>query len=134
MLVLTLQVSFAQTSGVVAPQSTIEISVRGVPGDDAASISGRYTLAPDGTIRLPYLKSDIKVVGKSQRAVEDALAKEYKDAEIFTAATFNVKIQAVQEITQHFVTVSGGVRNNRSVPWNRDMTLLSAIEIGRAHV
>lgn len=122
--------SHGQSPDSVSPRSTIEIVIKGVPPNDASMISGAYTLAADGTIRLPMLPAEsqaVRVVGKSAREVEDALIKAYQKAEIYAAPTFVVKIQTADAIKQLEVQVSGGVRASKRVPWTRDMTLVAAI-------
>ena len=64
----------AQSPDAVPPQGTIEIQVRGIPSDDATSISGQYLVDGNGTIRMPQLppgQDVLRVVGKTARQIED---------------------------------------------------------------
>lgn len=123
--------AFSQSPDAVPPHGTIEISVRGIPADDAAAISGQYLLDGNGTIRMPQLPAGqdvLRVVGRTARQIEDMLSAAYRKAELYTAPTFLVKVQSSDiQLTQHIVLVSGGVAMKKNVPWRRGMTLLEAI-------
>ena len=115
--------AFSQSPDAVPPHGTIEISVRGIPADDAAAISGQYLLDGNGTIRMPQLPAGqdvLRVVGRTARQIEDMLSAAYRKAELYTAPTFLVKVQSSDiQLTQHIVLVSGGVAMKKNVPWRR---------------
>ena len=121
----------AQAPDAVPPQGSIVIQVRGIPSDDAETISGMYLLDGNGTIRLPQLppgQDVLRVVGKTARQIEDMLMNAYKKAELYTYPTFQVKVQGSDvRLTEHIVLVSGSVAMKKNVLWRRGMTLLEAI-------
>ncbi len=122
--------TFAQSPDIVPSHGTIEIQAKGIPAEDAGSISGIYTLDGNGTIRMPQLPADVavlRVAGKSPRQIEDMLTNAYRKAELYTNPTFLVRIQSTPDDKNLIVLVSGAVAARRNVPWRRGMTLLEAI-------
>lgn len=131
MFMMSGNMAFAQSPDVVQSHGMIDIQVRGIPSDDAQTISGQYILDNSGTIRMPQLPAGqnvFRVIGKTARQIEDMLSAAYTKAELYVNPTFIVKVQSGDaQLTQHIVLVSGKVAMRKQVPWRRGMTLIEAI-------
>lgn len=122
-----------QDMDIVRANTVIKVTAKAIPEEDLATISSTYTIAPDGTIRLPLLPANVstlRVAGMRARQVEDALVKAYVSAGIYTSPTFLVQVDPNLTDVQNsatFVQVSGSVNRKGSVPFTRGMTLLKAL-------
>lgn len=110
----------------------LRIAIRGVPAEEQALVSGPYTVAPNGTIRMPMLKSPISARGISAAALGVRIEQAYKSAGIYTTPAFSViNERAANERVreeQRLVTVGGEVVRSGPVEFIKGMTLFQAVE------
>lgn len=122
-----------QDMDIVRPNTVINVTAKAIPEEDLATISSAYTVAADGTIRLPLLPpnaSTLRVAGLRARQVEDALVRAYVSAGIYISPTFLVQVDPnLTDVknSEMFIQVSGQVNRKGSVPYTRGITLLKAI-------
>ena len=117
----------AQTIALAAGNA-IQIELK-VPAEDAANVTSMYSLSATGTVRLPYLNTEILAVGLSPTALARKIEQAYKAAEIYTNPTINV-IPAIGTGGQlnNIVIVGGEVKTGgREVPLRDGMRLYAAI-------
>ena len=133
-LVNCLSVGVAQQDmDIVRANTVIKVTAKAIPEEDLATISSAYTVASDGTIRMPLLPPNVsvlRVAGMRARQVEDALVRIYVSAGIYNSPTFLVQVDPNLTDVQNsamFVQVSGNVNRKGSVPYTRGMTLLKAL-------
>jgi polysaccharide export outer membrane protein len=120
---LTAPASFAQNALKAGDPVDIELKV---PAEDAASVSTRYTISENGTIKMPYIEGEIKAAGLSVSQLARRLEAAYKEKGIYTAPTFNVILRI--EGAAHKVTVGGEVKaGGAHVPLREGMKLFDAI-------
>ncbi|MDA0810897.1 MAG: SLBB domain-containing protein [Verrucomicrobia bacterium] len=103
----------------------IQLRLLGVPDSDWDSVSGNYTIAGEGTLRLPYLKEEIVAVGLRPSVLAKDIEKLYEGARIYTAPTVVIALDS--SVPTRFVTVAGEVRTPGDVPYRHDLTLLAAV-------
>lgn len=84
-----------------------------------------FTVAPDGSVDLPYIKR-IKVLGLEPQEIAEAVRKKLIEDEILTDPTVSVNIK---EYNSKRVEVLGEVQKPGSLPLQPGMTLLRAITL-----
>jgi protein involved in polysaccharide export with SLBB domain len=84
-----------------------------------------FTVAPDGTVDLPYVKR-VKVLGLEPQEVADVVRNKLIEGEILTDPTVSVNIK---EYNSKRVEVLGEVSKPGSLPLQPGMTLLRAISL-----
>ncbi len=99
-----------------------DLRIGGVPADDAANITGPYTVDGEGCLNLPFLNK-LHVAGMSSSQIQSMIERAYIDRGYFTHPTITLNTQA----SAKFVNVSGAVKNPSRIPYTPDMTLMSAI-------
>ena len=105
----------------------IQLKLAGVPEKEMMLVSGLYTVGGDGTLNLPHLTgARVKAAGITRTALEQAVQKAYRDAEIYSKPTVMINMDGGGE-TQRVVTVLGEVRQSGQVTFREKMTLLEAI-------
>jgi len=107
----------------------VEVTALG-PGDifemeiiDEDSKVREYTIAPDGTVDVPYIEG-LKVEGLEQQEIAAAVRKALIDREILTQPRVLVSIK---EFKSKRVVVSGQVKAESSLTFRTGMTLRAAI-------
>lgn len=108
----------------------IQISIQGVPSEEKARIDGVYAVSSNGTIRMPLLNTELSIGGMSSTAAAAKIENAYKNAEIYSSATFQVLTSAADEVRQDVLTVSGFVRAPGPKPFTPGMTLFQAVAAG----
>jgi hypothetical protein len=78
-LVAGVTVAAGQNRGVQVGNG-IKLTLRGVPADDAAQVTGLYQVAENGTIRLPHLDTRLRVLGLKAGQVSEAEDSAYRCA------------------------------------------------------
>jgi len=84
-----------------------------------------FTVAPDGTVDLPYVER-VHVAGLEPQELADLVRKELREREIINRPNVSV---SVKEYTSKRVEVLGEVARPGSIPLQPGMTLLRAISI-----
>ena len=107
------------------PGESFGLRISGVPADEIALVSQQFQISDAGTIRLPYLKVDIKAAGLKPSALARKIENAYRTAEIYTAPTIQIDPQVTEN--KHYVSVLGEVRAPQKVELVPGMTLLDAI-------
>lgn len=84
-----------------------------------------FTVAPDGTVDLPYIKR-INVLGLEPQEVAETVRQKLMDGEILTNPSVSVNIK---EYNSKRVEILGEVSKPGSIPLQPGMTLLRAISL-----
>ncbi|MRG93235.1 polysaccharide biosynthesis/export family protein [Polyangium spumosum] len=84
-----------------------------------------FTVAPDGTVDLPYIKR-VKVAGLEPQQIAEIVRKRLVEAEILTDPIVSVSIK---EYNSKRVEVLGEVQRSGSLRFESGMTLLRAISL-----
>ena len=107
--------------------STVEISIRGVPQGEQAQINGIYTISNEGFITMPFIGS-IRAAGISKNALEKNIARAYQNAQIYNSPTIVVIYDSVDKAgKQQIVNVGGFVARAGPVQYRNGMTLYEVI-------
>ena len=101
------------------------LRISGVPAEEVAMVSQKFTISDEGTIRLPYLKTGIRAAGLTPSALARKIEAAYRSAQIYTQPVIQVDATPGQE--QRFVTVIGEVRNASTIAYVPGLRLLDAI-------
>jgi protein involved in polysaccharide export with SLBB domain len=130
-LYLLLLIAFVNpTAAQIVAGRGIQISIQGVPAEEKGRIDGLYAVSPSGTILLPLLNRELSIGGMTSTQAAAKIQNAYRDAEIYTSATFQVLTSASDEVRQDVVTVSGAVRAPGPKLYTPGMTLLQTVAAG----
>jgi polysaccharide export outer membrane protein len=94
-----------------------------IVGEEKLAVS--YTVAPDGTVDLPYIKR-LRVEGLEPQQVAELVRNRLIEREIFSDPSVSI---SVKEYNSKRVEVLGEVQRPGSVPLVPGMTLLRAISL-----
>jgi protein involved in polysaccharide export with SLBB domain len=119
----------AQSVGVQVG-NTLKLTLRGVPADDAAAVSGNYQVTDGGHIRLPHLTQRLRVAGLKEDQVSEAVEKAYRESGIYQRPTVEtiIVIQGVPPEESASVSVGGHVARPGKVAFKRGLRLVEAIQ------
>lgn len=92
-------------------------------GEDRVPVT--FTVAPDGTVDLPYVER-VRVAGLEPQELADVVRSELRAREILSRPNVTV---SVKEYTSKRVEILGEVARPGSIPLQPGMTLLRAISI-----
>ncbi|MGN0810891.1 MAG: polysaccharide biosynthesis/export family protein [Akkermansia muciniphila] len=130
-VMLMLLPAMAQTSTEVRamPGGDVIINVKNVPSEDAGTVNGKYTVnRGDGTIKLPYLSSGVKVTGKTARDIERVVRDMYVEQKIYSDPIVQVQIDSDEgSVVRRTVMVTGYVGAKKNLPFRENLTLLQAL-------
>ncbi len=101
---------------------TIEIRLSGVPAEEMQQFSAPISLDDQGMLNLPYI-GQVKAAGMLPNEVQNSIERKLVSEKIYTRPTITIIVQAASR----FVSVSGSVRNPGRIPFQADLTLMSAI-------
>ena len=101
------------------------LRISGVPADEVALVSQKFSISDAGIVRLPYLKAGIKAAGLKPSALARKIEDAYKNAEIYTRPT--IQIDVTIDPTERYVSVIGEIRSPGTVSYRPGITLLDAI-------
>lgn len=127
-LLLAAIISFCSQSSMLAQGATlragdrVEIRLGGVPSEDTGTVSGSYTIDPEGYINLPHI-GKVRAAGLEQHDLQQTIENRYKSEQIYTRPTVTIN----QQMGDRFVNVDGEVRSRQRVSFTPDMTLMTAI-------
>jgi polysaccharide export outer membrane protein len=102
------------------------LRIGGVPADEIALMSQKFTISDAGVIHLPYLKSSVQASGLKPSELARKLEQAYVSAEIYTQPTIQVDVTAVGP-SERYLSVMGEVRTPSSIAYQPGITLLDAI-------
>ncbi len=114
----------------IAANTTLTITIKGVPGTEQTRISGQYVVDSSGYVYLPLLKNGIRASGSSSSSLARRIEAAYRSAEIYQNPRITVistKDVAYDQIDLKVVIVGGFVKRPGPVPFMRGMTLFQAI-------
>ena len=94
-----------------------------IVGED--KLPSTYTVAPDGTVDLPYVKR-VKVAGLEPQEIAETVRAKLIEGQILTDPTVTV---AIKEYNSKRIEVLGEVQKPGSIPIQPGMTLLRAIAL-----
>lgn len=94
-----------------------------IVGED--KVPNTFTVAPDGTVDLPYVKR-VKVEGLEPQEIAETVRAKLVEMQILTDPTVSV---AVKEYNSKRIEVLGEVQKPGSIPLQPGMTLLRAIAL-----
>ncbi|MBM4357581.1 MAG: polysaccharide export protein [Deltaproteobacteria bacterium] len=92
-----------------------------IVGED--KLPTEYTVAPDGTVDIPYIHR-VKVLGLEPQQVTDLVRQRLIDGQILTNPSVSVEIKAYNSKR---VVIGGEVRNPGAMPLEPGMTLVRAL-------
>jgi protein involved in polysaccharide export with SLBB domain len=127
-LVLLLTTIFAPAAfAQITAGRPVQISILGVPPEEAQRVNGTYPVSASGTINMPYI-GEIRAAGMSTAGLASTIQNAYKAAGIYTTPT----IQVISEdlgaaLRENVITVGGFVRTPGAVKFVPGMTLYQAI-------
>lgn len=125
-LLISYILPFSASAQIVAGRG-IQITMHGVAPEEKGRIDGYYAVSSSGTIRLPLLNGDLSIGGLSPSAAAAKIEAAYKNAEIYSTATFQVLTSEADGVRQDIVTITGFVRSPGPKPYNPGMTLITAV-------
>jgi polysaccharide export outer membrane protein len=114
----------------ISSNTTLNISIKGVPAGEQAKFDGGYPVDAKGFIYLPLLRDGIRASGLSSSNLARNIEKAYRNAEIYVNPRIQVisnKDEAAQQIDAQIVTVGGFVGSPGPIPYTRGMTLFEAV-------
>lgn len=109
--------------------SVIQVILKNIPAEDAASVSSQYTVSRgDGTIALPYLKNRLHVQGLRARDIEDMVRTQYVAQEIYADPIVQVTLGSGETpVDTRFIQVAGFVAKKANLPYREGITLIEAL-------
>jgi protein involved in polysaccharide export with SLBB domain len=112
-------------SSIVAGQ-VIQIRILGVPPGEQARINAEYPVSDSGYVSMwPELR--VKAAGMSTDSLARKIEQLYREAQIYTSPTIQIVSDSSDKLVEQLVTVGGKVRMPGPKPYQRDMTLFSAV-------
>lgn len=106
----------------IRPGEVFEMRLSGMPPELAQEMAQQYTVADDGTVKLPYIGA-IRAGGVTPAQFSTAVEQKLMAGKIFTSPTVLINLQ----VSSRMVTVGGLVRNPQTLQWSSDLTLSAAI-------
>lgn len=114
----------------VSPGDTLNISIKGVPSEEQAQISGPYVVDGSGKIKLPYIKGYISASGSTSNVARRVEAA-YKAAQIYSTPTITISSMRAENETQKdlqkFLSVAGQVGRSGPIAYRKGLTLGEAV-------
>ena len=121
-LVTTAHFAVAQEA-IFEPNQRLTLTIGGVPAQEAALVSGIYTVSTNHTLNLPHI-DEVSIRGLTRSQVQRKIESAYTTAQIYTNP--NINIIADQQ-GERIVSVNGEVNRAGPVPYRPGMTLFEAI-------
>lgn len=129
-LVIAAVVSAAASAMAQSPTvragDAVTVTIRGVPDQESARVSGVYKVDQSGElVGLPYLDGfRINAIGLTEGQLSKKIANAYRDAQVYTKATITA---LVDQPTQRTVTLGGKISKPGPVPYQEGMTIYEAV-------
>lgn len=103
------------------------LRMSGVPNEDIHSISGDYTVSPEGEITLPKLKAPIQAAGQTSDELSKIIEQVYLREKIYAHPTVHIGPHGFVP-GQKVIPVVGELQFPGQVLWRAGLTLLTAIK------
>jgi polysaccharide export outer membrane protein len=105
----------------------LQITIQGVPTEEAQRVTGSYVVASDGTINMPYI-GQVRASGMTNSGLATTIEAAYRNGGIYTTPTIQVVSDELGDgLKENVVTVGGSVRQPGAVKFVPGMTLYQAI-------
>lgn len=107
----------------------VQLALKNVPADDVATVSSTYIVnRGDGTIKLPYLKSSVRVEGMTARDAENIIRSRYIAEEIYSDPIVQITYGNNEpSVETRLIQVSGFVAKKSNLPYREGITLIEAL-------
>lgn len=106
----------------------ISVTLRGVPAEDAAKVTGAYVINERGEVRPPLLEGGVRSVGLTALQLAERIEGAYRNAGIYQEPRVEVVAAKAEEAGGARVSVGGRVRSSGPVPFRGGLTVLQAID------
>ena len=116
----------AQSNTTLKATDPVKIELK-VPAEDAANVTGNYSVSEKGLLKMPYLEREIQAAGLSVSELSRKIEAAYKAEGIYTNPTVIVILPGAEIAAPHVVVVGGEVRKPGEVPLRENMQLFGAI-------
>lgn len=113
-------------AGPIQAGRAVQITIQGVPLQEASRINGTYPVSDSGYVRLWQI-GNIKAAGLDSTALGRSIEAAYKRAEIYTSPTIQVLTDSSDRLVEHMLTVGGKVKIPGAKPYQKGMTLYQAV-------
>ena len=106
------------------PNQRLNLTIGGVPPQEAQQVSGVYTVSTNFTLNLPHIP-EVNIRGLTRSQVQRKIESAYKGAQIYTNPNINIIADGVT--VERIISVMGEVNRAGPVPYRPGMTLFEAI-------
>jgi protein involved in polysaccharide export with SLBB domain len=105
----------------------LRLTLRGVPEEDAAEVSGDYIVNERGEVRLPLLDQGVRAAGATELQLSERLEAAYRAAGIYRKPRVEVAAAKAKQAGGAVVSVGGEVKHDGRVAFRDGMSVLEAI-------
>ena len=103
----------------------VKLSVRGVPDQQSVMLNGVYKVDQSGLlVGLPFLERNIQAAGLTEGQLSQLIAYAYREADIYTRATFTAMVDAPPENRR--IMVAGKAARQGPLNYVANMTIFDA--------
>lgn len=106
----------------------IQLTLRGVPAEDAGKVSGAYVVNERGQVRPPLLESGVAATGLTPLQLAERIEETYRRSGIYQQPRVEVVAAKAKQVAGARVSVGGRVRRNGPVNFREGLTVLQAID------
>lgn len=106
----------------------VSVTLRGVPAEDAAKVTGDYVINERGEVRPPLLEGGVRSVGLTALQLAERIEAAYRNEGIYQKPRVEVVAAKAEEPGGARISVGGRVRNSGPVPFRGGLTVLQAID------
>ncbi len=110
----------------IQKNTSIQVTVMGVPPGEQSRINASYPVDASGNIRMWEIGT-VRAAGLSPTALAQKIEQAYKSAQIYTSPTILIQTGETEKQLQELVTVTGSVGRQGQVQYIKGMTLSQAI-------
>lgn len=125
MMIVLAPASNAQQTGTLKRGDVVIIDLK-TPVEDSTSVSSKYVVSDDGTIKMPYLSQPISAAGLNSESLARKIEAAYREGKIYTAPTLTAMLNTT-DMASHVFTVSGEVRTPGEFALREGTDLVTAI-------
>lgn len=127
LFLLVLAVAGPHAAAQITPGRPIQVTILGVPPEEAQRVNGVYPVSASGTVNMPYI-GEVRAAGLSTAALAASIETAYRKAGIYTTPTIQVISEDLgAELRENIVTVGGQVRQPGPVKFVPGLTIFQAI-------
>lgn len=114
--------------GEIRVGDNLEIVIRGVPVGEKGKIDGRYVVGKTGEVRMPIVDRGVPAAGVSAEVLARRIEAVYRDAEIYSKPTIEVRGNEQAAPAGAVVSIGGAINRPGPVAFQPGMTLLQVIQ------